>query len=192
MIASSQSLRFLSRCLSDLFILPLCLAQNRCSMNSDWIWIIERTFNRKSNWKKVREVYLKMKPRSALDSLPTTVVFPGHSRSLGEQPEHQSPPIQIGSIKHSPDPWDGWIGSQVLMVEERFPTSRHSQPPIMALPWKLSRRRPCHGHEDWAGLFFLDLSEVSSDWGGSLDIMHGWGCSEDLGRKKGFCPSQDA
>lgn len=39
-------------------------------------------------------------------------------------------------------------------------------------------------------VFFLDLSEVSSDWEGNLGICAWWDCSED-GEKEGVCPGQD-
>lgn len=101
-------------------------------------------------------------------------MFPSHSRGLGERPKHQSPLIPIHSIKHSLVLWDGWHVSQVLTGgEKRAPASRCCWPQLMLLPWKLSRRKLCCGHEDWTVLLFLDLSYVFSDWGGSLDI-HAW------------------
>lgn len=75
--------------------------------------------------------------------------FPRHVRGLGGWPKHWSPLIQINFIKHSLGLWDGWPVNQVLTGrEKRSPASRCSWPQLMALLWKLSKRKLCCGHED--------------------------------------------
>lgn len=116
-------------------------------------------------------------------------MFPSHFRGLGEWPKPWSPLIQIGFIKHSLGLWDGWRVSQVLTGREKSsPASRCSWPQSMALSWKLSRRKFCCGHEAWTVLPFLDLSEVSTVGGGSLDICAWVGLQWRLG-EKGRCLS---
>lgn len=117
--------------------------------------------------------------------------LPGRFRGLGGWPKHRSPLIQVNFIKHFLGLWDGWHGNRVLTGREKSsPASRCSWPQLMALPWKLSRRKL-----PWSwglnGAFFWIFQKLPPAGEEACLCVHGCDCSEDLGKPEGVCSGQN-